>query len=238
MTLTSTSTPHRDHQPWGKLRSLGLYILLLFVLAVLNTTTSDVIAHATTVLTTTLWLGGWLTLAGALVGLLYWVARTSGLGVRDGLGIAPRWAASSRRLVRLEDGLNANVTAAVFFGVFLLVLAPGLVTGPSMEQGAITTVLTTHIVMAVSTELVLVGAVFLLVRAAGALRSWDYILFSAIARLTLAEPGWVSFLATVVAGVVVAVVYLRTRRLTPIIIGHATAAAAVSLTGAWISSLV
>lgn len=237
MTLTSTSTPHRNHRPWGKLRSLGLYILLLFVLAVLNTTTSDVIAHATTVLTTTLWLSGWLTIAGTLVGLLYWVARTSGLGVRDGLGIAPRWAGSSRRLVRLEDGLNSNITAAVFFGVFLLVLAPGLTSGPPMEQGAITAVLTTHIVMAMATELVLVGAVFLLVRAAG-LPSWDFVLFSAIARLTLAESGWVSFLATVVAGVVVAVVYLRTRRLTPIIIAHATAAAAVSLTGAWISSLV
>lgn len=139
--------------------------------------------------------------------------------------------------MRLEEGLNANVTAAGFFGVFLLVLAPGLTIGPLVGQGAITAVLTTHIVMAVFTELVLVGAVFLLVRAAD-LRSWDFILFSAIARLTVAEPGWASFLATVVAGVVVAVVYLRTRRLTPIIIGHATATAAVALTGAWLSSLV
>lgn len=236
MTLTSTSTPHRDHRPWGKLRSLGLYILLLFVLAVLNTTTSDVIAHATTVPSTTLWLGGWLTVAGALVGLLYWVARTSGLGVRDGLGIAPSWAHSSRRLERLDRGLEANIIAAVSTAAFLPVMGLGLVAEP-IEQGAITVVLTTHIVMAVATELILVGAAFLLVRAAG-LSSWDCVLFSAIARLTLAESGWVPLLAAVAAGAVVAVVYLRTRRLIPIIVGHVLAAVSVALTGAWVSSLV
>ena len=217
--------------------AIAVFSGMLTALAVLAHLAPTVAALSTTLLTAIGWTGGW-GCAAMVVALLSWaVARKTGVGVRDGYGIVPRWSLSCRRLVQLDYGLQAAIVGALALGVYLVVRGVVLATSESpLLEGPLLVVLLTQVTTAVLCELVLLGVLAALMKTPRS-TSWDFLLVSAVGRAVIVEPGWPGLVTAVVGGAVVGVLYLRTRRLTPIIVGHVIAGLTITLVGAWIVSL-
>lgn len=225
-----------ERSPLTGWQTFGLYSVMVMVLSALTLTTPTVIAHATTPLTALAWAGPWAGIVVVLALLTWWVARHTGTGVRDGYGIAPRWTCSHRRLVRTEHALDAAILGALALAVFLGVHGFSWVMGPAPE-GWWPTVVFTQTATAVVSDLVLLGALTTVVTTLN-MSGQTFVLVSMAGRIVIAEPHWPALIAAGVGGAAIAVLYLRFRRLTPILIGHTTAIVALTLADAWVSSLV
>lgn len=225
-----------ERSPLTGWQTFGLYFAMVMVISALTLTTPAVIANSTTVPTTLAWASPWAGIVLVLVLLTWWVARHTGTGVRDGYGIAPRWACSHRRLVRTEHALDAAILGALALAVFLGVHGFSWVMGPTPE-GWWPTVVFTQTATAVVSELVLLGALTAVVFTLN-MSGQTFVLVSMASRIVIAEPHWSALVAAGVGGAAIAVLYLRFRRLTPILIGHATAIVALTLADAWVSSLL
>ncbi|GAA1463189.1 hypothetical protein NE857_03360 [Nocardiopsis exhalans] len=219
-------------------QTFGLYFAMVTTLSALTLTTPTVLARSTSLASALVWVGPWTSVVLTLVLLSWWVARRTGVGVRDGYGIAPRWARSERRLVRTEHALDTAITAGVALSVYLTVYAFTWLMNPTPTPagGWLPVVLFTQTATAVASELVLLGV---LAAVATALK-WGgqtFVLVSMTSRIAIADPHWSALLASAVGGAFIAALYLHTRRLTPILIAHTTAATSLTLMGAWASSL-
>lgn len=230
--LMSTTTDRSQLSGW---QIFGLYFGMVVTLSALTLATPTVITRSTTVLTALVWTSGWATIALVVALLAWWVARRTGVGVRDGYGIVPRWACSHRRLVRIEHNLDAAIVGALALTVYLITHGLTSATVPT-TGGWLPVVLFTKTTTAVLSELVLLGVLATLL-ATTWLTGRDFILISMVSRTVIVEPHWPALVAAAVSGATIAGLYLHTRRLTPIIVGHATATVVVTLTGTWASSL-
>ncbi|MGW5877780.1 CPBP family glutamic-type intramembrane protease [Nocardiopsis terrae] len=224
-----------DRRPLTGWHLFGLYFAMITALSALTLTTPTVIAHSTTLPTALAWTGPWAGIVLVLASLTWWVARRTGAGVRDGYGIAPRWACSHRRLVRTEHALDAAIIGGLALSLYLAAYGFIWVMGPT-PQGRWPVVLFTQTTTAIISELVVLGvlATFLTTTR---MSGQTFVLASMASRIVIAAPHWPALVAAGLGGAAVAALYLNTRRLTPIIIGHTTATAVVTLTGAWVSWL-
>lgn len=231
-------SPTRTHPELSAWAAIAVFSGMLTTLAALAHLTPAVVARSTTLFSAIGWAGGW-GIAVVVVTLLSWViARKTGVGVRDGYGIVPRWSLSPRRLVQIDYGLEAAIVGALALGVYLVVDGVVLATSESpLLEGPLLVVLLTQVITAALCELVLLGVLAALMKTSR-LTSWVFLLVSAAGRVVIVEPGWPGLFTAVVGGTVVGVLYLRTRRLTPIIVGHALATIAITLAGVWIVSLI
>ncbi len=180
----------------------------------------------------------------ATVTAAWQITHRLGTGVRDGLGLFPSWARTSRLLLRMEYQHQPMLVFSVGACAFLLVRVgffPLLLNACAPEASG--TLLPTLIFLvpvqistALITELVLVGLVVTLLGAAHR-PAWEAYLVSALARVALGlGAGWAA-LALAPLGLTSVWLYRRTRRLTPLIIAHASIALAHTLTVVWISSI-
>lgn len=183
-----------------------------------------------------------LTLALALA-TTWWVTRRLGISVRD-LGLAPTWTRQPGLLARMDFQYQGML---VFGGALALFLVPYVVTFlPGMLTLDVPTDATGHhlrtlwtigpaqIAVAIATELVLLGVIVTLAEAAR-FPAWEVYLLSTVARTAFgATVGWELLLLVPVA-VGTVWLYLRTHRLTPILVAHVAAALAQTVVAAWVS---
>jgi hypothetical protein len=232
--MLSTPTQRDPLTGW---QVFGLYFAMVTVLSALTLATPTVTAHSTSPSAVLVWTGPWATVVLVLALLAWWMARRTGIGLRDGYRIAPRWACSHRQLVRTEHSLDAAITAGVALSIFLTAYSFTWVMGPAHTTGGwLPLVLFTQATTAVISELVLLGV---LAAAATALK-WGgqtFVLASMASRIVIAAPHWSALVGAGVSGVALAALYLHTRRLTPIILAHTTAISGLTLTSTWITSL-
>lgn len=228
----STTT---DHPPLTGWQIFGLYFAMVTVLSTLTLTTPTVLARSTSLPSALAWTGPWASVVLLLALLTWWVARRAGVGVRDGYGIAPRWACSHRHLVRTEHALDAAIIGALALAVFVGVYSFSWVMEPA-PAGWWPAVLFTQTATAVISELILLG-VLATVATALNLSGQTFVLASMASRIVIAEPHWPALVAAGVSGAVVSALYLHTRRLTPIIVAHVSAITLLTLTSAWITWL-
>ena len=233
--MLSSTHVHRPRE-LGPFQVVGVFAGMLVILHGLTLTSPLVVARSTSPLAILIWAGGWAMVALTVTLLSWWVARATGVGVRDGYGIVPRWARSHRRLVQTENDLDAALLGAGALSVYLIVHSIVLIAGPT-ASGWLPVVVFTKATIAVVAELVLLGVLATLLTTSR-LTPRDFVLISAGSRVVIAEPHWPALLASAAGGAAIALLYLHSRRLTPIIVGHTAATVAVTLTGAWVCSLL
>ncbi|GAA1463342.1 hypothetical protein NE857_26245 [Nocardiopsis exhalans] len=233
--LTTTHTPrHRELGPFPVFAVFAGMIVTLFILI---QATPTVLAHSTTWSTALLWVGPWAIIVLMLALLSWWVAHRTGVGVRDGYGIVPRWVRSPRHLVRTEHALDAAILGGLALAVYLILYAFIWLTGPGPAAGGwLPVVLFTQTATAIISELVLLGALAALLTTTR-MSTQTFVLISMGGRIVIAEPHWPAIVAAGVSGLLIAALYVGFRRLTPILVGHVAATTVVALTGTWVSSL-
>ncbi|GAA1119752.1 hypothetical protein [Nocardiopsis metallicus] len=210
---------------------------MVMALFALTLATPTVLAHSTTWPTALLWAGPWATIVLMLALLSWWVARRTGVGVRDGYGIVPRWVRSPRHLVRTEHALDAAILGGLALAVYLILYAFIWLAGPGPAAGGwLPVVLFTQTATAIISELVLLGTLAALLTTTQ-MSTQTFVLISMGGRIVIAEPHLTAIVATGVSGLLIAALYVGFRRLTPILVGHVTATTVVALTGTWVSSL-
>ncbi|MFE7462446.1 hypothetical protein ACWFMI_24655 [Nocardiopsis terrae] len=232
--MLSSTHAHRPRE-LGPFPAFGVFAGMIVALFVLTLATPTVVAHSTTWTAALVWASPWASIVLVLALLSWWVARHTGVGVRDGYGIVPRWARSHRHLVRIEHALDAAIVGGIALAVYLLVYCVTWATS-SEPQEWLPVVLFTQTSTAIISELVLLGVLGALL-ASTRMTGQHFVLLSMVSRIMIAEPHWPAIVAAGVSGVVIAALYLGFRRLTPIIVGHTIATTVVTLTGAWVSSL-